>query len=85
MQGSHFVTDATKAAFVVALIDPALQDRSRLEAAVAASLECSSVEPTTHEIVTHALQLENDIGLSPQDATVYATVLKHLRASGDEP
>ena len=78
------IRDQSKA-FVAALIDTAAQDRSRLEAAVAELLKYGSVEPTTHEIVRNALQLENDIGLSPQDATVYATVLHHLRTSGDEP
>jgi predicted nucleic acid-binding protein len=72
-------------AFIAALVDTASHDRSRLEAAVATLLECSSVEPTTPEVVAQTFALANEIALSSQDATIYATILHHLRTAGDEP
>jgi hypothetical protein len=64
-------------AFVSALVDTADQDRQRLESAIEALRQQTTVLPTEPVIVTQAYTTELLLGLSPQDAVVYLTVLDH--------
>lgn len=64
-------------AFVSALVDTADQDRRRLESAVEALRQQTTVLPIEPAIVTQAYTAELLVGLSPQDAVVYMTVLDH--------
>lgn len=64
-------------AFVTALVDTADQDRSRLELAAEALLTHTTVLPTEPTIVSQAYEAEPLLGLSPQDAVIYVTVLDH--------
>jgi hypothetical protein len=71
-------------AFVGSLIDSAQADRERLEATVSNILSSATLIPVTPDIVTLALSYETELGLSAQDATVYASVLQHLTSAGQE-
>jgi predicted nucleic acid-binding protein len=71
------ITEDSKA-FVASLIDTAQTDRTRLETAVATVLRCGQVIPVTPAIVQVALLYETELGLSAQDATVYASVVRHV-------
>src|SRR4029077_20107434 len=64
-------------------VDTAQQDRARLENALARIAKCGTIEPSTSDTVAEALRIERELGLSPQDATVYATVLTHLGKAGN--
>jgi hypothetical protein len=64
-------------AFVTALVDTADQDRRRLESATDALLTHTTVLPTEPAIVSQAYEAEPLLGLSPQDAVIYVTVLDH--------
>jgi hypothetical protein len=68
-------------AFGSALVDTADQDRRRLESAVNARLQQTTVLPTEPAIVSQAYEAEILFGLSPQDAVVYMTVLDHAARS----
>lgn len=74
--------DQKSQALVAALVDTAQQDRTRLENALARIVKCGTIEPSTNNTVAEALRIERELGLSPQDATVYATVLAHLGKAG---
>jgi len=76
------VTEESKA-FVGSLIDSAQADRERLEETVSNLLKYATVIPVTPDIVTGALSYETELGLSAQDATVYASVLRHLTTMGE--
>jgi predicted nucleic acid-binding protein len=64
-------------AFVSALVDTADQDRRRLESALEALRQQTTVLPTEPAIVPQAYVAELGFGLSPQDAIIYVTVLDH--------
>jgi predicted nucleic acid-binding protein len=73
---------AQSQAFVAALIDSAQQDRDRLEAAVSTLADIGSVIATTPATLRLALSVEQRVGLSPQDALVYASVVEHIGSGG---
>jgi hypothetical protein len=64
-------------AFVTALVNTGELDRNRLESAVETLRQQTIVLPTEPVIVTKAYAAELLIGLSPQDAVIYVTVLDH--------
>lgn len=66
-------------ALMSALVDRAEADRTRLEQTLASIQRHGLFEPTTQQTVEEALKHEQNLGLSPQDATVYAAVLQHLK------
>jgi len=67
-------------AFVAALIDSAQQDRSRLESAVETLGSTGVVMPTPLSTLARAADIEHDLGLSPQDALIYASVVEHIHS-----
>jgi hypothetical protein len=71
-------------AFVASLIDSAQTDRTRLEVAVATLLTCATIIPVTTDIITSALRYEAELALSAQDATVYASVVRHLSTAEEK-
>jgi predicted nucleic acid-binding protein len=70
---------AQSQAFVAALIDTAQQDRVRLESAIEELARLSTVMPILPSTLAEALDVERRLGLSPQDALVYASVIDHIR------
>lgn len=67
------------------LVRSAEEERSRLTQVMKEVLEIAEVIPLDSAIITSASGLEESLGLSPQDAIVLASVLKHLEESDDEP
>jgi hypothetical protein len=67
-------------AFVAALIDTAQQDRSRLETAVETLARVARITATPPETLARAYEVEQRLGLSPQDALVYASVVEHVQS-----
>jgi predicted nucleic acid-binding protein len=55
------------------------EERSRLGWAIDTILSMASIIPLSSEIFRAATTAELDLGLSPQDAIVYASVLQHLQ------
>lgn len=55
--------------------------RTRLEDLLAALPSMARILPLDSEIVARARRVENNLGLSPSDAVVYATVLFHLQSA----
>jgi len=71
-------------AFVAALIDTAQQDRARLEIAIETLADIGTVTLTPSRTLARAYEIEQRLGLSPQDALVYASVIEHIE-SDDSP
>jgi hypothetical protein len=67
-------------AFVAALIDTARQDRSRLETAVETLASVGTVTATPPATLAKAYEVEQRLGLSPQDAVVYTSVVEHIQS-----
>jgi predicted nucleic acid-binding protein len=67
-------------AFVAALIDTAQQDRARLEIAVETLAGIGTVTLTPSPTLARAYEVEQRLGLSPQDALVYASVIQHIES-----
>lgn len=67
-------------AFVAALIDTAQQDRARLEAALEALAHIGAVTPVTPLTLVSAYEAEQRLGLSPQDAIIYSSVVEHVQS-----
>ena len=76
---------AQSQAFVAALIDTAQQDRARLERAIEDTSDVGTVLSTQTAVVHRAFEIEQSLGLSPQDSLVYATVLDHAKSLESEP
>jgi predicted nucleic acid-binding protein len=71
-------------AFVAALIDTAHQDRGRLEIAIETLAGIGIVTVAPAPTLARAYEIEQRLGLSPQDALVYASVIEHVQ-SADSP
>jgi hypothetical protein len=67
-------------AFVAALIDTAQQDRSRLEAVIETLTTIGVVMATSPATLRRAAVIEHSLGLSPQDALIYASVVEHIES-----
>lgn len=72
---------AQSQAFVAALIDTAQQDRGHLEFAIEVLARLGIVTPTPPPTLARAYEIEQRLGLSPQDALVYASVIEHLQTN----
>jgi len=68
-------------AFVAALIATAQQDRERLETAINTLARVGTVTVTPPATLARAYEVEHRIGLSPQDALVYASVVEHIQSN----
>ncbi len=75
---------ASTTSLTLALLESGEQEKQRLEAILARLLQMSNVIPTTAPVLANALRAEQALGLSPQDALVYASVLVDLDGMGDD-
>lgn len=67
------------------LQESALEERERLDQALLDAANAAEVIPTDAEVIHSALTVQRDLGLSPQDSIVYASILAHLAASAPGP
>ncbi|MEX2534773.1 MAG: hypothetical protein WD273_04155 [Trueperaceae bacterium] len=61
------------------------ENRRRLDSALGRLLEVCTLIPFTGEVVALGGRLESELGLSPQDSIVLASVLTHLKGTDTEP
>jgi hypothetical protein len=61
------------------------EDKHRLDLALGRILDCAIVIPLQGETIRTSIQYQESLGLSPQDAVVYASVIDHLSATSPGP
>jgi predicted nucleic acid-binding protein len=68
---------------VALLVDSSEEDLQRLASVRSRLLACVELIPLESAILTHAEEHQEEYDLSAQDAVVYASVLAHLKRSGE--
>jgi predicted nucleic acid-binding protein len=68
-------------AFVAALVQTAQEDRRRLENAIERLALSGTVAHAGAVTLAKAVDIEERLGLSPQDALIYALVLEHIQSA----
>ena len=61
------------------------EDKHRLDLTLGRILDCAIVIPLQGETIRRSIQYQGSLGLSPQDAAVYASVIGHLSATSPGP
>lgn len=67
------------------LIRSGEEEKRRLDTALSRILAYAGVVPIGAETLKAAIEFQKDLGLSPQDSIVYASVLDHLSSAAKEP
>ncbi|HEX8691268.1 MAG TPA: hypothetical protein VF746_02410 [Longimicrobium sp.] len=57
------------------------EEKARLDEAIKTTLDVAELIPIDAEVARSAVSVQHETGLSPQDAIVYASVLRHLAAA----
>lgn len=57
------------------------EEKVRLDEAIKTTLDVAELIPIDAEVARSAVSVQHETGLSPQDAIVYASVLRHLAAA----
>lgn len=60
------------------------EEKLQLEQALTRVMACAAIIPLDYQLVAQAITLQSSRSLSPQDALVYASVLKDLQGAGTE-
>lgn len=71
--------------FVAALVETAQADRARLESTLAALVQHATVLPIDADSISRAFLIESRLGLSPQDALVYAAIVTDMSRTVGTP
>lgn len=56
----------------------AVEERANLDGAVGRIVRCATVIPVTHEVLTRAAAMREELGLGPQDSVMLASIDSHL-------
>lgn len=68
------------AALTRSLVAGSEDDRLRYDDGLARMLDCADFIPLDKEVIRRSVQVRDDLGLSPQDSTILASVVVHLES-----